>query len=275
MSAPPSLSVVTVTTDDTQGLRYTLASLAPLAQTWDASEWEHVVVDGSPTLNAPLLAAVPAGWPLVHVPQTPRGVPHAFNAALAVARGRYLWFLNGGDGLRSLAALQRALGVLEQVPAIDFVGGGAYLRRDGRDLYPVLPWPSLVANVLGRSWMYHQTVIYRRTSVAALGEYSGYRVASDYDYHVRAYASGLRWRRVPDVLVDYDMTGGSSDPAVAFEELRRIHRANRPRLPAWVNRGNEVIRTLEYFRISAFRGLSATRLGARLRPLWWGLRRLF
>jgi hypothetical protein len=122
--------------------------------------------------------------------------------------------------------------------------------------------------------MYHQAVVYRRASVARLGEYSpAYRMTSDYDCHVRAYAAGLEWRRVREVVVDYDMSGGSSDVAAAFGELRRIHRANRGRLPAWVNRGNDVVRTLEFLRISALRRISATRAGVSLRPLWWRLRR--
>lgn len=274
MSSPPTLSVVTITSNDAAGLRLTRESLTPLFETWPASEWEHVVVDGSPARSRPVLDGLPAGWPLVHVEQPPRGVPHAFNAALDVARGTYVWFLNGGDTLREPAALARMLGVLQQDPAADFVCGGAYLTRDGRALYPTVPRHTLLGNILGRSWMYHQAVVYRRASLARIGPFStAYRAASDYDFHVRCYVAGLRGRFTDDVPVDYDMGGGSNDVGTVFREFKRIQRSHRDELPAWVNCANEIVRRVEYARILTLRTLSATRLGAGLRPTWATLNR--
>ena len=274
MSSPPTLSVVTVTYNDAAGLRLTLESLTPLFEVWPASEWEHVVVDGWPALSRPVLDGVPAGWPLVHVEQPPRGVPHAFNEALGVARGTYIWFLNGGDTLRETAALSRMLGVLRQDRAADFVCGGAHLSRNGLALYPAVPRRTLLGNILGRSWMYHQAVVYRRASLARIGPFStAYRTASDYDFHVRCYVAGLRGVFTSDVPVDYDMGGGSNDVVTVFTEFKQIQRSHRDELPAWVNWLNETVRSVEYWRILTLRALSATRLGAGLRPAWATLNR--
>ena len=269
MPVSPRLSAVTVTLNDATGLRRTLESLRPLFGAWPSFAWEHVVVDGSPGLSRRVLDDLPVGWPLVHVEDPPHGVPHAFNRALGVARGTYLWFLNGGDALHDAGALARMLAALERDPALDLVCGGAYLTRNGVALYPTAPRRSLLGNILGRSWIYHQAVIYRRASLARIGPFStAYRVAGDYDYHVRCYAAGLRARFTADVLVDYDMGGGSNDVVTAFREFKRIHRAHRDVLPAWVNCANEIVRGAEYARIVTLRTLSATGLGARLRPLW-------
>jgi hypothetical protein len=96
------------------------------------------VVDGAPSVSRPLLDALPAGWPRVHVEQPPGVVPHVFNQALAVATGIYVWFLNGGGGLRGPAALARMKEALDQDCSADFICGAAYLRRDGRPLYPMI-----------------------------------------------------------------------------------------------------------------------------------------
>ncbi len=265
---------MTITCYDPTGFRFTAESLRPLLDTWPPSGWEHVVVDGSPALSRPVLDALPAGWPLVHIERPPRGVPHAFNEALAVGRGDYVWFLNGGDGLHRLAALSRVLAALDHDRAVDLVCGGAYLARDGFALYPTRPRGTLLANILGRSWMYHQAVVYRRESLARVGPYStAYRATADYDYHVRCYLAGLRGRFTADVLVDYDMSGGSNDVVTVFREIKLIQRSHRGELPAWVNRANEVIRNVECARILALRKLAATRLGAGLRPLWTRLNR--
>ncbi len=269
MSGPPKLTVTTITYNDAAGLRLTLQSLGPLFGAWPASAWEHVVVDGSPALTQPVLGGLPAGWPLIHVEHPPRGVPDAFNRALAVARGTYIWFLNGGDGLREPAALSRMVAMLDADRGADLVGGAAYLVRNGVALYPTVPRHTLLANILGRSWTYHQAVVYRRASLARIGPFStAYRVAGDYDYHIRCYLAGLRGRFTRNLLVDYDMGGGSNDVVTVFRELKQIQRSHRDELPGWVNVVNEVVRSVEYRRILTLRRLSATRGGACLRPFW-------
>jgi hypothetical protein len=265
----PRLTVVSVTLRDPRGLRFTLASLQPLLTGWEPGAWEHVIVDGSPADTRSALDGLTPAWPLVHVEAPPRGVPDAFNRALEVAAGTHIWFLNGGDGLRDAAALSRMLGLLESRAAPDLVGAGAYLHRSGVPLYSALPRRSLLGNLVGRSWIYHQAVIYRRASLRTIGPFStSYRVAADYDYHLRCYVGGLRAVFTRDVLVDYDMGGGSNDAVTAFREFRRIQRSHRRSLPAWVGGANEIVRGLEYARILGLRTISTTRLGAPLRPVW-------
>jgi GT2 family glycosyltransferase len=265
----PTLSVVTVTCNDPEGLRLTLESLRLLFEASAAPAWEHIVVDGAPALTRPVLDALPLGWPLVHVEQRPGGVPHAFNEALAVATGLYVWFLNGGDSLRDPAALARMIATLDRDRSADLICGAAFLRRDGRPLYPMAPRRTLLGNILGRSWMCHQAVIYRRSALARIGSFStAYRVAGDYDFHIRCYIAGLRGTFTTEPFVDYDMAGGSNDITTVFGEFKRAQRAHRDRLPTWVTWANEIVRPLEYARMLAMRTLAATPLGARLRPSW-------
>ena len=273
-SSTPRLSIVTITYNDPEGLAITLESLKPLFSSWAPFEWEHVVVDSSPTLNHPVLTRLPPSWPLVHVEQPPRGVYHAFNQALAVVQGTHLWFLNGGDGLHDLVVLSTVLRTLDQDPRPDLVCAGAYLTRNGTALYPTLPWRTFLRNLLGRSWMYHQGVVYRRAALTRVGLYStSYHVAGDYDFHLRCYLAGLRGQFLGTVLVDYDMTGGSSKVTQVFQEIKDIHRSHRAHLPRWVNWAHEIVRGFEYRRVLLFRTLSATAVGTALRPLWWWLKR--
>src|SRR5262249_5053843 len=131
-----------------------------------------------------------------------------------------------------------------------------------------------LANIVGRNWMYHQAVIYRRASLARIGDFSTiYRATADYDYHIRCYLRGLRGRFIGDLLVDYDMSGGSNDVAPVFEEFKRIQRSHRGALPWWVNTANEIVRRVEYGRIRLQRALSTTPLGVRLRATWARLNR--
>jgi glycosyltransferase involved in cell wall biosynthesis len=264
------LSIVTITYNDPSGLAETVRSLRPLLRALAPGEWEHVVVDSSPAVNRPLLEGLPGGWPLVHLEQPRQGIYAAFNRALAHVRGKYIWFLNGGDGLHDLAALSRALRILDEEGGPDIVCGGAYRRRAGIALYPSFPRRRFLANILGRPWMCHQAMISRREALQRVGVFrTDYEATGDYEYAIRCYLAGLRARFIDDVLVDYDMGGASSDVASVFGQFREIQKLHRERFPRWVRWANEIIRRVEYGRVGLFRRLSATRAGAVLRPLWW------
>jgi hypothetical protein len=182
--------------------------------------------------------------------------------------------LNAGDGLRDTAALARMLAWLDRDPSLDLVGGGAYLVRGGIPLYPQRPRRTLLANLIGRSWLCHQAVVYRRASLARIGAFStAYQVAGDYEFHIRCYVAGLRAQFTSEVVVDYDMGGGSNDVALVFGEFKRAQRAHRRDLPTWVNWGNELLRTAEFGRMAIMRASAATGPGRRLRPLWAKLNR--
>jgi hypothetical protein len=266
--------VVTITYNDPTGLWLTVSSLEPLARAWAPSEWEHLVIDASPDLNRPVLGRLTPGWPLVHVIQAPKGIYEAFNQALVLAHGAYVWFLNGGDGLRRFDTLQALLRMLDADPGLDLVGAGAYLRRAGEPLYPVYPWRSLIANLVGRSWIYHQAMIYRRASLARVGPYATtYRSTGDYELNMRCYIAGLRGRFIGEALVDYDTTGGSSDVSLVFRELKASQQAHRSALPWWVRHANELARPAEHARTRALRWLASTRPGRALRPVWVRLNR--
>ncbi len=88
------LSVITVTFNDPAGLERTLRSLAALAH----PPREVLVIDGG--TPPALLEAVPAwgrGLALTLRSEPDRGIYDAMNKGLALARGRLLHYLNGGD----------------------------------------------------------------------------------------------------------------------------------------------------------------------------------
>jgi glycosyltransferase involved in cell wall biosynthesis len=265
----PTLSIVTITCRDPCGLRLTLDSLRSLVLGAAPGALEHVVVDGSPDVNAALLAALPASWPLIHLAQPPAGIYPAFNLALSRARGRYVWFLNGGDGLCDGGALAKALAALESAPELDLVAGGALRTRRGRPLYPTRPRRSFVLNLLGRNWICHQATIYRRRVFDTVGPYAlAFDATGDYEHHLRCYLAGLRAAFAGDLIATYDVEGGSNDVVAVFRQVKAIQRLHGAALPGWVRGANEIIRPLEYWRIRGLRRLARTRLGSVARRIW-------
>ena len=95
--ASNKLSIITITYKDPEGFAGTIESLRTLLDASFGRPWEFVVVDASPTENAPSIAKMnEENWPLVHVEAKPVGIYGSQNLGLAHATGDYIWILNGG-----------------------------------------------------------------------------------------------------------------------------------------------------------------------------------
>ena len=87
-------------------------------------------------------------------------------------------------------------------------------------------------------------------------------------------AAGMRTKILPgNLLAIYDMGGRSMEFHQAFEEFREVQHKLRGDLPAWMNAGNELIRPLEYSRISVLKYLARSPAAILLRPLWLAFKR--
>lgn len=269
-----TVSIITITYKDPQGLRATLESLRPMLDF--GQPWEHIVVDSSPADNKAVLADLPRNWPLVHVQAPPKGVYPAFNAGLERAQGQYFWFLNGGDRLVSLATLAKAIETLRGDSLLDFVCAGAQLYRDGRYLYSRQPAENLFAAIVGSNRLCHQALVYRRSVFDRLGSFStDLKIAGDYEHHFRCYAMGLKLGRVDGDLVVFDMGGVSGNYANAFSEFRVVHGRIRGRVPTWVSLANSAVWAEERAKIGVLKFFARSRAADALRPLWlaWNRRR--
>lgn len=268
------ISIITVTYNDPRGLSATLRSLEPVQAA--GLDWEHVVVDSSPALNAEAIASARAGgWPLRYLTPPPEGIYAAQNHGLAQASGECLWFLNGGDRLHDVHALVAVLEQLGSDAALDFVVARAALERDGKFLYRHDPSDSFFAGLVGFNRMCHQAMVYHARVFEQLGPFPpGYRLAADYVHHLRAYTHGLRFKTVGATLVAFDMGGRSNDHAPVFEEFKRAHRELASELPAWFSAANELVRPLERARVGGLKLVARSPLAELLRPLWVGFKRL-
>lgn len=266
----PELSIITVTYEDPEGLAATLASLAPLR---DAGlSFEHLVVDSSPDRHRPVLKAHRA-YPVRHFEEPPLGIYPAMNTGIRSAKGEVLWFLNGGDRLKCAGNLQAAVDALRRQPSAELCYAAAALYRDGAFLHLQHPRPG-VRPMLGINRVCHQAILYRASLFGRIGLFSEeYKLASDYELHLRALAEGARTVIVDLPIVEYDMGGQSSRIEPVFGEFERIHArlAGQGKLP--LATVHSLVRSLEKARITAIKALGRTSLGPGLRGAWHGLKR--
>lgn len=217
----PEVTVVTVTRNDLDGLRATLASVR--AQTLGAVE--HVIVDGASTDGS-------ADWARAHpaVPQSivlsekDDGTYHAMNKGLALATGGLVTFLNSGDTYAAADVLERAVAHRREFDWQWGHGRARVVDVHGRQLRPLAPVrQGRLRHVFGRNVIVHQTVF---VATDLLREIGGF----DTDLAIAAdFRMALQLRRVaapgvwPDVDVEY-LAGGSSD-AHYMQSLWQMHLA--------------------------------------------------
>jgi glycosyltransferase involved in cell wall biosynthesis len=254
------LSIITSTYNDPSGLLKTRLSLEALRVA--TFEWEWIVVDSSPTESAPSL---PSWKELVHLTQEPRGIYAAQNCGLSKAKGEFLWFLNGGDTLVSLASIEKVLARLAEAPESDFAVASANLLSGGKLLRTQYPKEGLFG-LLGINRVCHQAVIYRRRLFTRLGNYSeDLKLAADYELHLKAYSLGSIATAVPAAIVNYDMGGQSSNWEKACDEFSLVHSRLTSQGILSFPVAHSAALIFERRRIQLFKMLQTTRAGPLLR----------
>jgi len=184
----PSVSVVTVTRNAVQ----TLARTIQTVQAQRSLLIEHVVVDGASTDGTQELLRSALRAHDFWLSEADRGIADAFNKGVALARGRYVQFLNADDWL-SDGQVAQAVAVLERTGA-DFVFGDLVFHRDGLPAFVYRGDPDYASGL--RSHLppvNHPTMLARRSLFERVGLFClEHGHAMEYDWLQRVHRAGGR-----------------------------------------------------------------------------------
>jgi glycosyltransferase involved in cell wall biosynthesis len=208
-AAPPRVSVLLPVKDAVGTLPECLGSL----RAQSLADHEVVAVDdGSSDGSGALLEKAAALDPRVFVLRPARhGLVNALNAALSAARASLIARMDADDvalpdRLRHQAArLEAARGVDILGAQVEVLGG---TRNDGMRAYVVwsnalLDDAAMRRDLLVESPLVHPSVMMRTAALLGLGGYRDYDGPEDYDLWLRAAAAGLRFSKLPEVLLQW------------------------------------------------------------------------
>jgi hypothetical protein len=110
--------------------------------------------------------------------------------------------------------LARQAAALDADPAVDILGCRVMVLDDGargnegmrayvRWSNTLLTHEAIAADMLVESPLVHPSVMIRAAALEALGGYRAFDGPEDYDLWLRALAAGLRFAKVPEVLLDW------------------------------------------------------------------------
>jgi len=221
----PQFSVVTVVFNGASTLES--AMLSVLGQV--GASCEYIVIDGASTDGSLDIIKRYEHRLSFWSSEADSGVYDAFNKAIAVARGEWIYFLGADDRLAQenvLARIGARLDVLGKDVVLAY-GTVNLVDRDG-----------MVVGSIGQTWeqsclmagkgmfVPHQGLFQRRSWFERYGVFDAdYRIAGDYEMMLRGWGKESA-EFFPDVVVAYMANGGvSSAPKNALRHLREVAKA--------------------------------------------------
>jgi glycosyltransferase len=202
------ISVVTVCLNSERTIGHTVESL--LRQTH--ANKEMVVIDGG-SRDRTLDIVRSFGSDAIRVySESDRGIYDAMNKGLRRFGGDAIGFLNSDDTYHSDSSLSL---ISEGLKDAEIVFGDLYMVADHETKRTVRTWKAgeFSRSAFRLGWIPPHSAFYvRRDVVREVGEFDlKYRIASDYDYMLRALmVHDFKIKYVPHFLVDYQWGGASS-----------------------------------------------------------------
>lgn len=179
MDTQPLISIITITYNASRHILPTLESVAQ--QTY--RNYEHIVVDGASTDDTLTIARHFDDLRILS--EKDRGLYDAMNKGIALARGKYLLFLNAGDAFHSKQVLaayaDRAVKGDDIIYADTVIVDGARHIVGKRHL--TAPQTLTVDSFAKGMLICHQAFMVRKELAPAYDEQ--YRFSADYDWTVR------------------------------------------------------------------------------------------
>ncbi len=209
------ISVIT----PTYKARHKIPSTVESVLSQGISQIEHIIVDGASGDGAGEVVekyARQSPYPIRFLGEPDTGVYDAMNKGIAMARGRYLYFLGAGDTVLPGAFLK----ILPALPAdrLALVYANV-IWEDGR------PYDGSFSQFkLQRSNICHQAIFYSRETFDALGLYDlKYPYLADWEFNLRCFGCrAMRRRYIPVLVARFEGGGLSGGGDRAFEADRKL-----------------------------------------------------
>ena len=188
---------------------------------------EHIVIDGgSQDDTLKILTDYSKAFRLRWRSEPDRGIAHALNKGLQLAKGRYILIIHGDDRLLDENVFSRAYNQLRNEP-VDICSYPVLKETPNGSLMPYRP--------IRFCWWYHfktilphQGCFVHRRVFERIGQFrENFAIALDYDFFYRALSSGATVRFGAQPVAIMGGTGISSNPAMLEKRLHEEALAQR------------------------------------------------
>lgn len=222
----PNISIVTISRNSEIYLEQTINSV--LRQTY--SNTEYILIDGGSTDHTIDIIKKYEDKIDNWISEPDNGIADAMNKGLALATGDFVIFLHSDDYFVDENVLSAASAYLSA--GFDIFLFNIFLSKNGESRLFVPKGLNWWMNF--KTGVFHQSVICARTLFGRIGDFdSGFRIAMDYDFFLRAYRARVKAKKIDLPLSVMRLCGLSSQldwPSLRerFREQHLVHMKNCP-----------------------------------------------
>lgn len=169
---------------------------------------EHIIIDGASNDGTLELLKYYEDLKYIKVFSQPdKGIYDAMNKGIALAKGKYINFLNSDDYFHNNEAVKVSVEYLEENSADYSFADTMMLTDNGGKCI----WKGDVSRLLLGSHYCHQSMFVKTSVLRLIGGFDdSYTIAADTDLMIRLYARGTAYVKVPLCIVTYRIGGLSS-----------------------------------------------------------------
>lgn len=212
------LSIITVCLNEAKTIEKTLQSV--INQTWQDFEW--IVIDGASTDGTREIIEKYKKRIDIFISENDSGIYNAMNKGIKLAKGEYIYFLNGGDELFKNTTLEKLFG--HQLNK-DLIYGNIIIRDKNNYLQLTMP------EILTKEFVYNKTIPHQSTFTKKclfnkIGFYNEqYKIAADFDFSLNAIIKHkIKTHYIPLNIAVYDNKGISSNSEKREKEKKQIRK---------------------------------------------------
>lgn len=202
----PKISIITVNYNDKAGLQKTIKSVAEQS----FKDFEFFVMDGGSTDGSKELLEENAALFTRWLSEPDRGIYHAMNKGIKMAKGEYLLFLNSGDSLYHSEVLAQ---VDQEITGEHGIYYGDIIY-DEISKQTVRTFPDrLTFGFFYEHNLSHQASFIKRTLFDEFFYYNeSFKIVSDWEFFIYAICKkDVPYQHINNILTNYDATGLSSN----------------------------------------------------------------
>jgi glycosyltransferase involved in cell wall biosynthesis len=204
-----TISVITVTFNDPEGLKRTLDSIA-MQKTDKKNRIEVLVINGNPNNKETVeLIKKYKAMGIVSpksVSESDGGIYDAMNKGMALATGKFFNFMNGGDTFENENVLDTLMTTIDENPEIDFLYGDTVFANHNNKIWRGMP--------LSKSPKYmiacHQSMLFRRDVIGDQLYPEKYKICNDYQFYIDYMKKAQHPAYLPITIANFE-GGGLSE----------------------------------------------------------------
>ncbi|NET04126.1 MAG: glycosyltransferase [Symploca sp. SIO2B6] len=209
------ISIITPVYNAVNTLEKTILSVVNQEVT---SELEYILIDGGSTDGSLEIINRYLDQIDIFISEKDQGVYDAMNKGLIRATGDIIGIINSDDWYN-----EGAIKIVEdffrtsQETSIVYSPIDNYF--DGKYLNTFIP--GRLDNLLFKFTINHPSCFVKKSVYERIGLFNlGYSIAADYDFILRAYTSGVKFKYIKTPLVSYSLNGMSGKPINKFKQIR-------------------------------------------------------